>query len=56
MTGRHEGFAFLTKRDKRIGWIAALLLALLLVYAWIDGGEEPMRSMAEPVEVPESAL
>jgi hypothetical protein len=37
---------------KRIGWIVALVLALL-VYAWIDGGEEPLRPIVEPVSVPE---
>ncbi|WP_268237102.1 hypothetical protein [Tsuneonella deserti] len=37
---------------KRIGWTAAALFALLLVYAWIDGGEEPLRPLSEPVELP----
>jgi hypothetical protein len=37
---------------KRMGWIVALVLALL-VYAWIDGGEEPLRPIVEPVSVPE---
>lgn len=40
---------------RRIGWLAALLVALVLVYAWIDGGEEPIRPMAEPVALPEHA-
>ena len=40
---------------RRIGWLAALLVALVLVYAWIDGGEEPIRPMAEPVALPEPA-
>jgi hypothetical protein len=39
---------------KRMGWIGAVLLALL-VYAWIDGGEEPLRPIVEPVAVPEDA-
>jgi hypothetical protein len=28
------------------------LIALVLVYAWIDGGEEPLRPLADPIEVP----
>ena len=39
---------------KRMGWIGLLLVALL-VYAWIDGGEEPLRPIVEPVAVPENA-
>ena len=38
---------------KRIGWILAALIALL-VYAWIDGGEEPLRPIVEPIAVPEN--
>ena len=38
---------------KRMGWIVALILALL-IYAWIDGGEEPLRTIVEPVQVPEN--
>lgn len=34
--------------------VGALLLALL-AYAWIDGGREPLRDIAVPVAVPESA-
>ena len=40
----------MTGRQK--GWIAAGAMGLLLVYAWIDGGEEPLHSIAEPVAVP----
>ncbi len=39
---------------KRIGWILTALIALL-VYAWIDGGEEPLRPIVEPIAVPEKA-
>ena len=42
-------------RVRRIGWLAALLVALVIVYAWIDGGEEPIRPMAEPIPLPEHA-
>ena len=36
-------------------WIAGVLVALVLAYAWIDGGEEPLRPIAEPVAVPGAA-
>ena len=39
---------------RRIGWIAAVLVALLLVYAWIDGGEAPLRPIVQPIDVPEA--
>ena len=39
---------------RRIGWIAAVLVGALLLYAWIDGGEEPLRPIVEPVPLPES--
>lgn len=32
---------------------AAILLAGLLVLAWVDGGEEPLRPIAEDVTLPE---
>jgi hypothetical protein len=38
---------------RRIGWIAAALLVALLVYAWIDGGEQPLRPIVQPVPLPE---
>lgn len=37
----------------RIGTGAVFLLAILLIYAWIDGGREPVREMVHPVPVPE---
>lgn len=40
---------------RRIGWIAGVLLAVLLGWAWIDGGEQPLRPIAQPVAVPGSA-
>lgn len=36
-------------------WIALGLVGLVLVYAWIDGGEEPLHTIVEPVDVPEIA-
>ncbi|ANY20410.1 hypothetical protein A6F68_01900 [Tsuneonella dongtanensis] len=35
--------------------MAVGLVVVLLAYAWVDGGEEPLRPIAEPVEVPEVA-
>lgn len=40
---------------RRIGWIGAALVALLLAYAWIDGGEEALHPIVQPVAVPEHA-
>lgn len=31
----------------------AVLAALVLAYAWIDGGREPLRTISEPIPVPE---
>lgn len=42
----------------RKGWLLAGIAAivfLLLAYAWIDGGREPLRTISEPVPVPEVA-
>jgi len=50
----NEGQAFLAMTGTRMKWVAAAALALLLAYAWIDGGEEPLRPIAEPVAVPQS--
>lgn len=32
---------------------AALAVAALLVLAWAEGGESPLRPIAEPVQLPE---
>lgn len=42
-------------KDRRIGWIAGAIVVLVLIYAWIDGGERPLRPIVEPVAVPETA-
>ena len=42
-------------RSRRINHIVGALVVLLLAYAWFDGGEEPLRPIAQPVEVPEAA-
>jgi len=39
----------------RMSWMAAALIALVLLYAWIDGGEEPLRPMVDPIDVPAAA-
>jgi hypothetical protein len=41
-------------RSRRINHIAGALVVLLLAYAWWDGGEEPIRSISQPIEVPET--
>ena len=33
-------------------WGVAAMLLALLVYAWVDGGREPLQDMAEPVALP----
>lgn len=42
--------------DRRI-WVflAVAAVSLLLVYAWADGGEEPLRDIVTPVAVPGGA-
>lgn len=37
---------------KHIGAGLAALVALLLAFAWYDGGYEPLREMVEPVPLP----
>ena len=40
----------------RWGWVLGSLAAIvivLLAYAWVDGGRQPLRQLAEPVAVPE---
>jgi hypothetical protein len=42
----------------RKAWIwtlAALGLAAILVFAWIDGGRRPLEWIEEPVPLPEGA-
>lgn len=38
---------------RRYALIAAGLVFALLLYAWIDGGKEPIRPISEPVPLPE---
>lgn len=41
-------------KGQRIGMIAALILLLVMIAAWIDGGEEPLRPITRDVPLPES--
>jgi len=41
--------------NRRIGWIAGVIVALLLIYAWIDGGEEALHPIVQPIPVPAAA-
>jgi hypothetical protein len=41
--------------SRRIVWWVAALIMLLLIFAWIDGGEEPVREIIQPVELPGAA-
>ena len=43
-------------RPGRIALIVILVLAIVLLgWAWLDGGREPLHEIAQPVAVPESA-
>ena len=42
------------RKDWLLAGVFALVIAFL-AYAWIDGGEEPVRRIVEPIPVPESA-
>lgn len=35
-------------------WLTAALIVAFIVFAWIDGGREPLREISEPVPVPEN--
>ena len=40
---------------KRIALLVLLLLAVLVIYAWIDGGEQPLHPIAQPIPLPGQA-
>ena len=42
-------------KGQRIGMVAALILLAVLVLAWFDGGEEPLRPIETAVPVPDFA-
>lgn len=43
----------LRRKDKRVGWIFAIAITGLLLLAYIDGGEEAVHPITQPVAVPE---
>lgn len=42
-------------KPRMIAIAAAVAVIGLLIFAWVDGGEEPLRPIADPVELPERA-
>ena len=40
---------------RKLGLFAGLTVMAVLLVAWIDGGEEPIRTIVQPVEVPATA-
>lgn len=42
-------------KKRTIGLAAAGAVLAVLIYAWIDGGEEPLRPIVQQVELPEGA-
>lgn len=43
-----------TMRRRTILFGVLLALLALIAWAWWDGGEEPLRPIAQPVSVPEA--
>jgi len=41
------------KGRNRILAAVVVIVLIVIVYAWLDGGEEPLREISEPVPVPE---
>ncbi len=39
---------------KWLVWIGAGALALVIAYAWVDGGRRPLREMSQDVAIPEA--
>ncbi|MEW4448198.1 hypothetical protein [Qipengyuania sp. JC766] len=40
---------------RRWGLVAAAAIVVLLVVAWIDGGEEPLHTIEQPIDLPGDA-
>jgi len=36
----------------RVGWVLAAILLIVLVAAWMDGGEAPLRPIEQSVALP----
>lgn len=45
------GFAAVKSRNRIILTLLAVFLAVMMI-AWIDGGEEPLRPIVEELDVP----
>ena len=52
----HEDTKNLAAKRSAILWVVLLGLIGVLVAAWVDGGEEPLRPISQPVELPEGTL
>lgn len=42
----------------RLNWVLggfALVVLAVLAYAWIDGGRQPVRPIAQPIPIPGAA-
>jgi hypothetical protein len=55
MQGVQERSAGLAMTGRRAVGAIVVLVAALVLYAWIDGGEEPLRPIAQPVALPGAA-
>lgn len=42
-------------KDRRVGWIVGAVIVLVLIYAWIDGGERALHPIDQPIPVPAAA-
>jgi hypothetical protein len=41
---------------RRWNWLLAglaVIILLVIAYAWVDGGREPVRQISEPIPLPE---
>ena len=43
----------LAMRRSWLVWAMIAVILAVLAYAWIDGGREPVRTIAEPIPVPD---
>jgi hypothetical protein len=37
---------------RRFWWVLAVFVVVVFAYAWLDGGEEPLHDISQPVAVP----
>ena len=52
----HEDTKNLAVKRSAILWVVLLGIIGLLLAAWVDGGEEPLRPISQPVDLPEGTL